>query len=46
MTSPATTIINYSAQRLKFLQGLSTWPTFGKGWERRVNEVKAAALSM
>jgi lysozyme family protein len=46
VTSPTTTIINYSAQRLKFLQGLSTWPTFGKGWERRVNEVKATALSM
>lgn len=46
VTSPATIITNYSAQRLKFLQGLSTWPTFGKGWERRVNEVKAAALSM
>lgn len=46
MTPPVTIITNFSAQRLKFLQGLSTWPTFGKGWERRVNEVKAAALSM
>ena len=46
VTPPVTTITNYSAQRLKFLQGLSTWPTFGKGWERRVNEVKATALSM
>lgn len=46
MTLPSTTIINFSAQRLKFLQGLSTWPTFGKGWERRVAEVKATALSM
>jgi len=46
VTSPATIITNFSAQRLKFLQGLATWPTFGKGWERRVNEVKAAALSM
>ena len=46
MTPPVTTITNFSAQRLKFLQGLSTWPTFGKGWERRVNEVKATALSM
>jgi hypothetical protein len=44
--SPDTTIINYSAQRLKFLQGLSTWPTFGKGWERRVAEVKKTALAM
>lgn len=46
VTSPATIITNFSAQRLKFLQGLSTWPTFGKGWERRVAEVKATALSM
>jgi lysozyme family protein len=46
MTLPSTTIINYSAQRLKFLQGLSTWPTFGKGWERRVAEVKQTALAM
>ncbi len=45
-TSPDTIIINYCAQRLKFLQGLSTWPTFGKGWDRRVAEVKATALSM
>jgi lysozyme family protein len=45
-TSPDTTITNYSAQRLKFLQGLSTWPTFGKGWERRVAEVKQTALTM
>lgn len=46
MTPPVTIITNFSAQRLKFLQGLSTWPTFGKGWERRVAEVKATALSM
>jgi lysozyme family protein len=46
MMVPSTIIINFSAQRLKFLQGLSTWPTFGKGWERRVAEVKATALSM
>jgi lysozyme family protein len=46
MTLPSTTIINFSAQRLKFLQGLSTWPTFGKGWERRVAEVKQTALAM
>jgi lysozyme family protein len=44
--SPDTIIRNYCAQRLKFLEGLSTWPTFGKGWERRVAEVKATALSM
>lgn len=32
--------------RLAFLRGLSTWPTFGKGWERRVEGVRAAAIAM
>jgi lysozyme family protein len=33
-------------ERPAFLQGLRTWPTFGKGWSRRVREVRAAALKM
>ena len=33
-------------ERLRFLQGLSTWPVFGAGWGRRVREVRAAALCM
>jgi uncharacterized protein (TIGR02594 family) len=33
-------------ERLAFLQGLRTWPTFGKGWGRRVREVRTAALAM
>jgi len=32
--------------RLSFLQGLTTWKTFGKGWGRRVGDVKAKALLM
>lgn len=34
------------AERLAFMKRLDTWPTFGKGWEARVNDVrkKAAAL--
>lgn len=32
--------------RLMFLKGLKTWPTFGRGWQRRVDEVRAVALSM
>lgn len=35
-----------NAERLKFLQGLKTWPTFGKGWGARVQSVNAAALKM
>jgi uncharacterized protein (TIGR02594 family) len=33
-------------ERLAFLRGLGTWPTFGRGWSRRVAEVRAAALAM
>lgn len=31
--------------RLVFMKKQPTWPTFGEGWERRVNEVQAEALS-
>ena len=33
-------------ERLRFLKGLRTWPVFGKGWGRRVAEVKSVALAM
>jgi lysozyme family protein len=33
-------------ERLRFLMSLKTWGVFGKGWGRRVAEVKAASLSM
>jgi lysozyme family protein len=36
----------YSAKRLEFLQSLKTFETFGKGWSRRVAEVKEKALSL
>jgi lysozyme family protein len=36
----------YQATRLAFMQSLPTWDTFGKGWGRRVTEVKDAALKM
>jgi hypothetical protein len=32
--------------RLDFLKRLPTFETFGKGWSRRVAEVKEKALSM
>lgn len=32
--------------RMAFLRGLSTFPTFGKGWTRRVEEVRAKALGV
>lgn len=33
-------------QRLAFLHSLATWSTFGKGWGRRVEGVRAVALVM
>jgi len=32
--------------RLTFLRGLATWPDFGRGWQRRVQAVRQAALTM
>ena len=43
LTNPLMVIDKYTAIRLEFLKGRSTWPTFGKGWERRVKEVGATA---
>lgn len=43
---PARLIKAYCANRLEFLKSLKTWPTFGKGWDRRVSEVEAEALKM
>jgi len=33
-------------QRMAFLKGLPTWSTFGKGWTRRVSDVRTHALAM
>jgi lysozyme family protein len=33
-------------ERLAFLRSLRTWAVFGRGWGRRVAEVKAVALAM
>jgi len=41
---PTSLIEDFSNARLNFLRALNTWPTFGRGWERRVNEVKKEAL--
>ena len=43
---PARLIELYSARRLEFLSALKVFPVFGKGWSRRVAEVKEVALSM
>lgn len=36
----------YCTKRLEFLQSLKTFDTFGRGWSRRVEEVKDKALKM
>lgn len=39
-------IDDYSEARLNFMKGLTGWATYGKGWERRVNEVADLADSL
>lgn len=39
-------VAKFCDTRLAFLKTLKTWPTFGKGWERRVHEVEEAALRL
>lgn len=34
------------ARRMRFLKGLKHWPTFGKGWTRRVTDVAEIAMAM
>ena len=43
---PTRIIELFSAKRLEFLESLKSFPTFGKGWSRRVQEVKDKALEM
>ncbi|WP_116654880.1 glycoside hydrolase family 108 protein [Pelagibacterium sediminicola] len=43
---PGTTIIRLCDDRLAWLKTLSTFSTFGRGWSRRVGEVKIDALAM
>lgn len=33
-------------ERLRYLQSLKTWPVFGKGWGRRVDEVRTIGSSL
>jgi len=43
---PADVIRSLCAAREAFLQSLKTWPVFGKGWGRRVNDVSRKAVEM
>jgi lysozyme family protein len=44
--NPREVIDGYCDKRLAFLQELKTWPTFGRGWGRRVDEVRRTAHEM
>lgn len=44
--NPKELIEKICSKRLDFLKSLGTFSVFGKGWERRVNEVKTEALRM
>jgi lysozyme family protein len=43
---PKVTIVAICDERLRFLKRLRTWGVFGKGWGRRVAEVKAFSLQL
>lgn len=43
---PATTVNKICDGRLAFMQSLTTWKYFGKGWSNRVSDVKQKALAM
>jgi lysozyme family protein len=44
--SVPTIIDRYCDERLRFLKGLHTWGTFGKGWGRRVERIRKLAKNM
>jgi lysozyme family protein len=43
---PVQIIQTMCSRRLAFLQGLSTWSTFGRGWQSRVEGVRTTAIAM
>ena len=43
---PAWVIQQLCGSRMSFLRSLKTWPTFSKGWTRRVTDVQQVALVM
>lgn len=45
-TMRATVINDLCDRRMAFLKSLKTWKTFGKGWTRRVTDVRVESLKM
>lgn len=44
--NPRELVQDICEQRMRFLQSLPTWATFGRGWKRRVEEVEDIAFKM
>lgn len=44
--APKDIVLMLCQNRLAWLKKLRHWPTFGKGWSRRVNEVQAKAVRL
>lgn len=46
LTPPRVLIMRFVSYRLTYLTSLDTWPTFGKGWARRIanNLIKGATI--
>ena len=45
-SEPRLLIEAFSAARLAYYRKLDTYPTFGKGWEKRAADIRSAALGM
>lgn len=45
-SDPKAIVIAICDERLRFLKRLRTWAVFGRGWGRRVADVKAVALAL
>jgi len=44
--NPVTLINEFSDKRQGFLESLKTFPVFGKGWTKRVSDVRIKSLEM
>ncbi|MCF8366448.1 MAG: peptidoglycan-binding protein [Bacteroidales bacterium] len=43
---PVNIVNSICDNRLGFLKSLDTWPTFGKGWQKRVEDLRSTAVKM
>lgn len=43
---PKSVVLDMISRRMAMLRGLRTWPTFGRGWTRRVDDIRERAIAM